>query len=151
MKQYLIDGNNLIGKIKPLSRMQKNYKQGAREKLVLMLERYFHTKKALVSVHFDGFRGETISTSLLKIYYSGERTADDKIKKQIDAHSNPRNILLVTSDNNLAEYGRVCSCTVIKSEDFSKLLTSQPEEDEEAQKTGELNNIEEFKKLFGAK
>ncbi len=151
MKQYIIDGNNLIGKLKQLSRLQKKDKQGVREKLILLLERYFHTRKASISVHFDGFRGEPINASLLKIHYSGERSADEKIKIQIDESTNPKNIVLVTSDNNLIEYARVSSSTIIKSEDFSKLLTSKPEEDEESRKTGELNNIEEFKRLFGAK
>jgi hypothetical protein len=57
---------------------------------------------------------------------------------------------LITSDSNLAEFGRVCSCQVIKSEAFSKQLLSSGF-DEEKTRIEELNNTEEFKKLFGVK
>ena len=55
MLHYIIDGNNLIGKIKHFSNIQKKDKQAAREKLALFLDRYFISKKAKVTLHFDGF------------------------------------------------------------------------------------------------
>ena len=44
MRHYVIDGNNLIGKIGSLHKLQNKDKQGSREKLAFILERYFSGK-----------------------------------------------------------------------------------------------------------
>ena len=151
MKHYIIDGNNLIGKIKTLNQIQKKNKQQSREKLALLLGSYFNNKKASINLHFDGFENDLIRVSGIKIIYSGNSTADEKIKSEIERSKNPKNNVLITSDSNLAEFGRVCSCQVIKSEDFANQLLSLKYADEEQTKIDSLYNNEEFKKLFGLK
>jgi hypothetical protein len=107
-------------------------------------------KKASVSLHFDGFQTDITRVTGIKIIYSGNVTADEKIKNEIGKSKNPKNIILVTSDRNVADFGRVCSCQLIKSEEFSKQLLNSGF-DEEKSRIEELNNPEEFKKLFGIK
>ena len=75
-RKYIIDGNNLIGKIPELKGLNK---QILREKLAFILERYFFNKKTNVSLHFDGFANAQIQARGLKITYSENRIADDKI------------------------------------------------------------------------
>lgn len=149
MKHYIIDGNNLLGKIPSIKKLQKINKQASREKLAFSIARYFSSKKNTVTLHFDGHLNETIKVSGIKIKYSGSITADDKIKNEIERSKNSRNIIVVTSDNKVAEFARVCSCEVIKSEDFSKKLFAHNSSDDEQSRIEEMNNSEEFKKLFG--
>lgn len=149
MKHYIIDGNNLIGKIRSLNQLHKKNKKQSAEKLAFMIGRYFAKKKTTINLHFDGFQSETIKVSGLKINYSGSVTADEKIKSEISKVKNPKNIILITSDSNLAEFARVCSCQVIKSEDFSKQLQSSDKTDEEQTKIDEMKNSNEFRKIFG--
>lgn len=149
MKHYIIDGNNLIGKISSLKKLHNKNKRQSAEKLAFILGRYFSRKKSKVSLHFDGFPEEKINVTGIKIFYSAEQTADEKIKIDIEKSRNPRNIILVTSDTNVAEFGKVCSCKVIRSEDFSKLLFTDSAKDEEKSRIDEINNQQEFKKLFG--
>ena len=151
MKHYIIDGNNLIGKIKSLNQLQKKNKQQSREKLAFLLGRYFNKKKASVNLHFDGFENDAIKVSGLKIFYSGSITADEKVKQEIQGSKNSKNIILITSDTNLAEFGRVCSCQVVKSELFVMQLHSENSVDEEQLKINSINSAEDFKKLFGIK
>jgi len=151
LKHYIIDGNNLIGKIKILNQIQKKNKQQSREKLAFMLGRYFIRRKASVSLHFDGFENNVIKVSAIKIIYSGSSSADEKIKREIERSKNPKNYILVTSDANLAEFGRVCSCQLIKSEEFARQLLSLNSIDEEQSRIDAINSAEEFKKLFGIK
>ena len=151
MKHYVIDGNNLIGKVKSLNQIQKKNKQQSREKLAFLIARYFNKKKVSVNLHFDGFENVAIRIPAIKIIYSGSLTADEKIKSEIEGSKNPKNNILVTSDSNLAEFGRVCSCQVIKSEEFAKQLFMLNSTDEEQRKIEAINNTEEFKKLFGLK
>lgn len=151
MKHFIIDGNNLIGKIHSIKNLQRKDKQASRERLAFLLWRYFSIGRNMVTLHFDGYKKEAINVSGLKIKYSGSKTADEKIKFEIERSKNPKNIIVVTSDNNVAEFARVCSCQVIKSEDFSKKLFTNQSSDDEQSRIEEINNSEEFKKLFGAK
>jgi predicted RNA-binding protein with PIN domain len=149
VKHYIIDGNNLLGKDRFLSQLQKKDKQQSREKLAFILSRYFSRKKTSVSLHFDGFEREVIKVPSIKIIYSGNYSADDNIKREIENSKNPRNIILITSDTNLMEFGRVCSCKVIKCEEFAQLLNQANSNKEEQYKSDSNVNVEEFKKLFG--
>jgi predicted RNA-binding protein with PIN domain len=148
--QYIIDGNNVIGKISSLKRLQKKNKQGSREKLALMLQGYFVKRNAKVSLHFDGYPKEEIKIIKTKIIYSENLSADDTIKKEIEKSRNPKNLAVITSDSNLKDFARKCSCTIISSEEFIKQLTSLNQSEEE-RRIKELSNTNEFKKLFGAK
>lgn len=149
MKHYIIDGNNLLGKERSLSQLQKKNKQQSREKLAFMLSRYFSRNKNSVNLHFDGFEREVIKVPSIKIIYSGNYSADDNIKREIEKSKNPRNIILITSDANLMEFGRVCSCKVIKCEEFARLLKQTNTDKEEQYKSDSNVNVGEFKKLFG--
>ncbi len=150
MISYIIDGNNLIGKIKSLMNLQSKDKQASREKLVFILDRYFAGKKNSITLHFDGYPKEKINSSEMKIIYSDSITADEKIKRQIDKSSQRKNINVITSDSNLANYARICSCKVISSEDFVKMINTMNREDDEESRIKQLNN-DEFIKLFKAK
>ena len=148
MKHYIIDGNNLIGKNQLLKKIHQKNKSESAHKLAQMIGRYFHNKKVLISLHFDGVSNEGITVSGIKVYYSGSSSADDKIKNEIGKSRNPKNIILVTSDNNLIEFGQTCSCEIIKSEEFSARLSTQNHSDEEEKLINQINDNEMFKKLF---
>jgi len=148
-KHYIIDGNNLIGKIDFLKSLQRKDKQGSRERLAFLIERYFAHKKDSVSIHFDGFANEPIKVSKVKLSYSEKLTADELIKKEIDRTKNPKNVVVVSSDNNLRQYARLCSCSTVTSEEFRRILLSSESIDEEKERINKLGNSEEFKKLFG--
>lgn len=147
MKHYIIDGNNLIGKIKSLRELQGKSGQASREKLAFMVDKHFLGKKVKVTLNFDGFMDLAINTSKLRIHYSEKRTADEVIKHQIEMEKNPRLITLISSDSNLAEFARVCRCEVMLSEDFARELT-QENVDEEEEKKRSIRN-DEIKRLFG--
>jgi len=149
MKKYIIDGNNLIGKIKPLSDVQKKDKQASREKLAHLVDRYFTNKQVEVILNFDGFANQKINTSKLKLFYSDNRSADEKIKKQIETETNKRNIIVISSDNNVREFAKVCGCEVILSEDFGKEITKSQNADDEESRIKAIDDIDTFKKMFG--
>ncbi len=149
MKHFIIDGNNLIGKMKNLHSLQRKDKQETREKLALILERFFIKKKIKVTLHFDGFANDPIKTSGIKIIYSENKTADENIKSQIEKSKKRTTLIVVSSDNNIREFARVCSCEVIKSEDFVKQILSSQSQDEEVERIKNIDDPDEFKKLFG--
>ena len=149
MNHFIVDGNNLIGKISLLKKIQQKDKQLSREKLLFLLDRYFLNKKINVSLHLDGFPGEKLNSGKIKVIYSEILTADEKIKKQIENFKSRKSITVVTSDLNLSEFAKVCSCNVISSQNFAKLLRAMDNNDDEESRINQMNNKNEFLKLFG--
>ena len=148
MKHYIIDGNNLIGKINFLHKIQQKDKQRSREKIAFMIDNYFHDKNAKVTIHFDGFKNLPIKLNNAKIVYSDSESADDKIKNQIELANNRKNLVVITSDNNIQEFARVCSCLIIKSEEFAKTIRSKKQDDEKDLIEKMKNDVEEWRELF---
>ena len=151
MKHYIIDGNNLIGKLRELNKIHLKDKKRSREQLAFIIERNIKLKKAKVSLHFDGFADLPINILNIKIIYSDNISADEKIKLQIGKSDNPRNIILVSSDHNLMQFGKVCGCSVMKSEEFSSRFLKENVKQEEEGRINSIDDVEEFKKLFGVK
>ena len=148
MRHYIIDGNNLIGKIASLQKLQKKNKQSSRDKLAFILESYFLGKpNNKISLHYDGFPGQSIKIQNIRIIYSGKKTADDEIKYQIEQEKNRRNLIVVSSDRNLKDFASVCGCDWMSCEDFAKAVMNRSPDDEEKKRQDELSN-DEFKKLF---
>jgi len=147
MQEYIIDGNNLIGKIKSLSTLKKKDKQSPREKLAFMIHDYFHDKKIKIYLHFDGFPNLPINVPGIKIIYSEKLSADEKIKQQIGISKTYKNITLVSSDNNLREFAKVCGCSVLSSEEFLQHLSKNQMLTEEQTRIDSISN-DEIKKLF---
>jgi len=149
MKRYLIDGNNLIHKSKELVILQKKDPQRSRERLAFMIDNYFINKNADVILFYDGFGSLPIKTNKIRIIYSENATADEKIKASIERAANPKNVVVVTSDGGIRNLARKCSCGLMKSEEFKMMLDRNKKVDEEEQKIKDMD-ADEFKKIFGA-
>ncbi len=148
MRHFIIDGNNLIGKIPSLFKLQKKDGQSSREKLAFILESYFATRRNnRVSLHFDGFINQVIRVSSINIIYSGKKSADDEIKHEIETERNRRNLIVISSDNNILQFARVCGCEVRTSEVFSREIMDRSTEDEEKKREDGIDN-DEMKRLF---
>jgi predicted RNA-binding protein with PIN domain len=152
MKYYIIDGNNLIGKISSLKKLQKSAPQNSREKLYNLIAEYFRDKKYDVTIFFDGYKNIPLRYSKVKVKYSNNHTADDLIRSFISQSVSRTHITLISSDGQLCEFAKKCSCQVILSEEFSKTLNKSGEVDSEKEKIISLSgSTEEFIKLFTQK
>lgn len=150
MRIYFIDGNNLIGKIPALQKKLKSDKIFVREQLVVQLDRAFGNSNNKVTLFLDGFMSDLIRSSKMTIVYSDARPADLFIKDEIDRSKNPRNIIVVSSDHEVINYGKKCCCDTMTSEDFMARFFSKGNEKEEVEKIKDLEKQnDEFKKLFG--
>ncbi len=148
IKEYFIDGNNLIGKIPELWELQKSDRQSSREKLSFMTDNYFSAIPQEVTIFFDGFAGEAIPTVKTRIIYCNNKTADDEIKSAIMRTKNPKTIAVVSSDFNVMEFAKVSSCRVIKCENFARRIKQTKEKSSEEERIKGISN-DEIKKLFG--
>ncbi len=150
MKTYFVDGNNLMGKIPSMKSRMKSDKVGVREELALKLDRTFIGTNNKVVLFLDGFQSDLIRTNKTEVVYSDSKPADIVIKQRIDLSKNPRNIVVVSSDNEVYNYGKKCSCEVLKSEEFIVKFFRAAEEKEETERIQSLERQkDEFKKIFG--
>ncbi len=148
IKQYLIDGNNVIGKSKSLWGLQKSEKQQSREQLVLMVDKYFVGKKITVVLYFDGFKGQNAYFGKSIVKFSNSKTADEIIRRDIENLSSPKVTAVVSSDHSIQNLARACSCKVIKSEDFVKMIENKIDNESEQAKIKSIDN-DEIKRMFG--
>jgi len=148
MKHYIIDGNNLLHKIKSLKTILSKDKQSPRERLAFMVERFSFGKNIKVSLHYDGFERMPIRTSNTKIYYSDKKAADEDIRNEIESSKNRRNLIVVTSDDALREFARKCGCVSLLSEDFAVMLKPKDDSDDEKKRIESIGNNEYFKNIF---
>ncbi|MBK7106183.1 MAG: NYN domain-containing protein [Ignavibacteriae bacterium] len=147
MKKYIIDGNNLIGKIKSIFTLQQKDKSQSRKNLIKILDKYFSDKKVKVNLHFDGFENDPLHSTKMKIIYSNNKSADTEIINEIDSEKNPKLLIVVSSDLKIYNYAKVNSCEVLKSEDFVKLISHKKNISEEQIQKSIADD--EIKKMFG--
>jgi len=120
---YLIDGNNVIGQRVGWHRD----KPGSRRRLIEDLVRFTWIKRTALTVVFDGAPSAEFphgsSYKGVRIFYPAKgEDADSRIVEIVEAEQNQNNLIVVTSDRQLAARVRVCGVRVIRSGVFRQML-----------------------------
>jgi predicted RNA-binding protein with PIN domain len=126
---YLVDGNNVIGGRVGWHRD----KDGARRRLLDDLARLARVRKLRLSVVFDGapdpaFPDGSRYRGVGVFYARPGADADARIIEMVEAEKNKNNLLVVTSDGQLASRVRVCGVRVMRSGEFRRMLDETEEE-----------------------
>ena len=118
----IIDGYNLLHKEDEIAEMLGTDIQGARHRLVRMIERTALRMAQQTTIVFDGREAgqdPSLTSKHLEIYFSpGNLTADSIIERLVSKYRTPEKILVVTSDH--AEHNTVsgAGAHVMSSEEF---------------------------------
>ena len=122
----IIDGYNLIRQSDRLRRAEKFTLEEGRHSLIRFLTPYRERKGHRLTVVFDGWEGGSFQEERdreggIDIIYSrkGEK-ADDLIKRL--AERSPDEVLVVTSDRDIANYVERCGRTVVDSPTFETIV-----------------------------
>jgi predicted RNA-binding protein with PIN domain len=150
---FIVDGNNVMGQTPGWHRD----KPAARRDLVRRLADFARTKKARVTVVFDGepdrLMPEASAFRGVKILYSDRGSdADTRIKNMVEASSDPRGLKVVTSDRHLAFLVRSRGAAVIRSGEFRRQMeeaTRAGHTEEDGEKF-EVDDMSEWLRYFGA-
>ena len=118
---YLIDGHNLIGKMRDISLSSFNDEA----QLINRLQEFCRIKHKSVEVYFDGAPPGSVrnqSFGSLKVFYVSKRiTADSQIIRRLRKLGKAaRNWTVVTSDRQIQSEAHAQHAVVITSEDFAK-------------------------------
>ena len=115
----LIDGNNLIHKSDSLKKLFQSDKEASMLSLIeTVISRISRTDKAVMV--FDGFG----NFKKPNVHFSGKDTADNLIRKEIEKFPDHKKLKVVSSDNEITGFAKVCGCAVQRSEDFWKSLNA---------------------------
>jgi predicted RNA-binding protein with PIN domain len=120
---YLIDGHNLIPKVRGLSLGAEDDEM----QLIRLLQEFCRLSRKEVEVHFDNApagqpRARTYGTILARFARTGQ-TADQTIHDQLTRLGRTaRNWTVVSSDHSVQNSARAARAQVLPSEDFASLL-----------------------------
>lgn len=153
---YIIDGYNLIHAIPSLKKMLAHDAPQAREALVHLLTRLTLNKKIRCTVVFDGVarphRPAGATHAPLHVVFSSPLNADARIKSMIEQSKNRSQLTIVSSDREILDFAKVCSCSTLTSQSFSSLLFREPGRGEEKDSTPlSKTEVEEWMKIFSEK
>jgi len=112
---YLLDGNNLIGRVRRTARPTAE----DRAALVAEIAGRLRQTRAKATLFFDGPAGErTSSLGSLSVRVPSGASADDAIVREVERAAVPGEAVVVTADRGLASRCRDAGAKVCSPEDF---------------------------------
>jgi predicted RNA-binding protein with PIN domain len=120
---YLIDGNNLLGRIAPHELRERSGRDG----LVVRLLSYQRVTRARIHLVFDGNPEQTPTdvpvNPKFTIHFPGEgQSADDVIRDMIARQTDRRRFFVVSSDRAIRELARKTGLEAVTSDVFAREL-----------------------------
>ncbi len=156
LPHYIVDGYNVIHAIPTLKKLLAHDGSQAREQLAFLVSRLTYRRKFRCTIVFDGAKPHEAhppqSQSPVHIVFSAPLSADAKIKSMIENSKNRTLLVIISSDREILDYAKVCSCSTYTSKDFSNLLFDEPDKGEEKDSVAlSRGQIDEWLKIFGEK
>ena len=119
---YLIDGHNLIGQLPDISLDDPNDEALLVQKLTAFVAR---TGKRCVVVFDYGLPGgrSRMSTRAVQVVFASQRSTADRVMiERLGKLKDPRNWVVVSSDNDVLEAARLRKMQTLTSPDFAALM-----------------------------
>ena len=150
----IIDGYNLLHAIPTLKKLLDHDAFQARERLVDLVSRLTFRRKIRCTIVFDGAKPNdqrpTPTHSPVHVVYSAPGSADARIKSMIEQSKNRTLLVIISSDREILDFARVCSCTTHTAKYFANLLFEYVDKGEEKESTTlSKGQVEEWLKIFG--
>ncbi|MFH1825244.1 MAG: NYN domain-containing protein [Candidatus Firestonebacteria bacterium] len=124
----IIDGYNVIKSTKFLDDFKFNELKNQREKFIFLMGNYRFKTNHKITIVFDGskssqeFVNKENVNGLEVIYSKSGQIADELIKNIVENSTNPKDILVVSSDKSVSHYARMLGASTSNSEElYSKL------------------------------
>ena len=155
--QIVVDGYNLLLRNRKKSTYTEAALERMREELIQKAVTFAAGKNIRIILVFDGQSGIPLEsesrTGKIKVLFSRPpENADTVIKSIIQRHRQPREILVVTSDQPLARFARSCRCQLLSSEAWwGKLTEAQADAQDERYGHGRDLDLAAWLKIFGEK
>ncbi len=126
--EYILDGYNII-KSSFLKKAETRYPEDGRNALYLLMSSYRHKHPAVTfTVVFDGQRSSADGHGGqgASVFYSGDISADDKIRLLLERKRNPHLVTVVSDDREVQASARVRGCRAAGVAEFLNLVAPPP-------------------------
>lgn len=150
---YLIDGHNLIGQLPDISLDDPNDEALLVQKLIGFTAR---TGKRCVVVFDYGLPGGSsrMSTRAVQVVFASQRSSADRVMiERIGKIPDPREWIVVTSDQDVREIARKRRMIVLTSVEFAELMKNPPKPVIDAGEAADVyvppDEVDEWLNLFG--
>jgi predicted RNA-binding protein with PIN domain len=145
---YLIDGHNLIGQTPGLSLADPDDER----QLVELLRAYMIRARKKGAVFFDngqpGGSGNWTNSVLEVVFARASSSADDLIRQRLSRDKNPRGLIVVSSDQAVAQAAQAAHARVQSSAEFARQMTNQPPTLQKKEASLTKEEILEWEKVF---
>ncbi len=145
---YLIDGHNLIGQMPGLSLADPDDER----KLVVLLRTFLMRTRKKGTVFFDngqpGGSGSWSNSVLEVVFVRPSRSADDLIRQRLGTAKNPGGLIVVSSDQAVAQAAQAAHARVQGSAEFARKMARQPLIAAEKQDGLTKDEVLEWERLF---
>ena len=145
---YLIDGHNLIGQTPGLSLADPDDER----KLVVLLRAFLVRTRKKGTVFFDngqpGGSGHWSNGVLEVVFVRPSRSADDLIRQRLGSEKNARGLIVVSSDQAVAQAAQAAHARVQSSAEFARQMLRQPPTVQEKQDGLTRDEVVEWERLF---
>jgi predicted RNA-binding protein with PIN domain len=120
---YLIDGNNLLGRLAAHELKDRSGRDG----LVVRLLAFQRVTRARIHLVFDGKSDEDrtvvpVNPKFMILYPAEGQSADDVIKDLVSRQTDRRRFFVVSSDRDIREFARKAGVRSVTSDDFVREL-----------------------------
>jgi predicted RNA-binding protein with PIN domain len=156
MQHYIIDGYNVIHAIPALKKTLAHNAESSRELLIHSVSQLTHKKKFRCTIVFDGTAPENSlrqsAHAPVHVIFSFPFSADAKIKTMIEQSKQRPKLVIISSDREILNFAKACSCQTYTSKYFANLLS---EGDEIITEKSDIplssTQVDEWLKIFGEK
>ena len=140
--QYIIDGYNLIHN--PLVAGSCGKHQDPKKELLRLIikKRLTGSLKNKVLIVFDGYSSDFNNMQIgepFSVKFSQEESADERIKKLLEASANPKTIVVVSDDKEIRFFARVAGAKILGTEEFIGTIKKSGSYKEKEPVKSELN------------
>ncbi len=150
---YLIDGHNLIGQLADISLDDPNDEALLTQKLMSFAAR---TGSQCVVVFDYGLPGgpSRMSTRMVQVVFASLRSSADRVmRERIGKIPNPREWVVVSSDNDVTATAKLRKMQTLTSSEFADLMKSPPKREVDAGEEVDVRlsdkEVDEWLRLFG--
>ncbi len=120
--EYLIDGLNVI-KTSFIKKYEKYGIETAQEFLVNILEKYKNKHPSVeITLVFDGYSTIDFSRRRIKIIFSNEIKADEKMRKILESRKNKNEVFVVSNDREIGEFTKILGGNILKVNEFLEIV-----------------------------
>ena len=150
--QYMIDGHNLIGQLRDIDLNDPNDEAMLVQKLTGFTARTRHRVVVVFDYGLPGGKSRMSTRAVQVVFASQRSTADRVMLERMKKIKNPRDWVIVSSDNDVISMAQMRKMQFLRSPEFAEMMKAPPapiiDEGEQADVNLSEDEVDEWMSFF---